>query len=377
MPQPSDEELLLRLEGGGPLLEATLTRYRALVPALKAWGWRKRLRALADVAREVARTDTQVAQALSRAQRRADVENWPDGKARSLLEDVSELRVHLELAITKHLEREETPGSGLPALLEQLINVPRKVPLGERDAAAHEALSSEPELIPTLERFGAAVEQLFSRPIARAKRLPFSLTEYDALLARWAEGAQALGKAWLRVERIDTTGGVERELSRRAKRAPRRARGLSGPHALVHATFWNTTAIAHQKTVIDERFAPLQLAEAEHRAAFRFLLAREVDGAAKLELDGPRAALLMLAHELTASPEGRAPLAGGRARVGAWAQQADALHGDEDWRRLRDGLRALAGRSVGLSLPPLYRPGRKRERAPLPERLTDFFSPGE
>lgn len=377
MAHASDEELLRRLEDAGPLLQATLTRYKALLPALKSWSWKKRLRDLADVAREVALADAQVAQALHRAQRRADAEHWPDGKARSLLEDVSELRVHLELSITKHLEREEPPGTGLLALLDQLLNVPRQVPLGERDAAAHEALSFELDLIPSLESFGAAVERLFSRPLARGKRLPFSLAEYDALLARWAEGAQALGKAWSLVERIDTTGGVERELARRAKRAPKSSRGLRGPRALVHATFWNTTAIAHQKTVIDERFAPAQLDEAEHRAAFRFLLAREVDGAAKLELEAPRAELLMLAHELTASPEGRAPLVGGRARVGAWARAADALHEEEDWRRLRDGLRALTARSVGLSLPPLYRVGRKSERAPLPERLTDFFSPGE
>jgi hypothetical protein len=376
---PSDEELLRRLEDAAPLLEATLTRYRALVPALKAWGWKQRLRAVADVAREVARTDQQVEQALQRAHRRAEAESWPDGEARELLENVSALRAQLENAISHRLESEATPATGLPALLELVINVPRKVALGERDAAAHEALSTDLELIPTLERFGTAVEHLFSRPLARARRLPFTLAEYDSLLALWPEGSNALAKAWVLVERIDTTGGVERELSKRARRAPRGARGLAGPRALVHATFWSNTAAIHQKTVIDERFAPLQLSDAEHRAALRFLLAREVDGGAKLESDGPRAALLMLAHELTASPEGRAPLVGGRARVGAWAQAADALHGDEDWRRLRDGLRQLAGRSVGLSLPPLYRVGKRPERPARPslERLTDFFSPGE
>src|SRR5438045_988850 len=101
------DELLLRLEDAGPLLEATLTRYRALVPALNAWGWKQRLRALADVAREVARTDGQVEQSLRRAHRRAEGEGWPEGKARALLEDLSELRAQLEAAIANRLERED------------------------------------------------------------------------------------------------------------------------------------------------------------------------------------------------------------------------------------------------------------------------------
>ncbi len=373
--KPSDEELLRRLEDAAPLLSATRVRYRALLPALQTWGWRQRLRAVSDIAREVARTEQQVDQALRRATRRADAEDWPEGAARRLLEEVTTQRARLNQAVQRRLEGS---GEGLRSLLALVIGVPRKVPLGERDPAAHEALQLEDELIPALELFGTALESLFGRPLVRGHRLPFTLPEYDALLAQWNEGTHALARGWAAVARIDTTGGVERELLRRSKRAPRKTRGAAvGPRALVHTTFWSTAADAHLRVLLEERFAPVQLREAERVPALRFLLAREVDGAERLAEDGPRAALLMLAHELTASPEGRAPLKGGRAQVSAWAARADALSGDEDWRRVRDGLRALASRSTRLALPPLYRVGQRTERAPLPERLTDFFSTGE
>ncbi|MDP3153464.1 MAG: hypothetical protein Q8N23_12370 [Archangium sp.] len=370
----SDEELLRRLEDAAPLLEATRVRYRALIPAVQAWGWRQRLREVCDIAREVARTDAQVEQALRRATRRAQAEAWPQGAARALLDDVNALRDRLNDVVDRRLE---DTGGGLLALLRLVLGVPRKVPMGERDAAAHEALQLEDELIPALDRFGTALESLFGRPLVRGHRLPFTLTEYDALLAQFDDGTRALARGWAAIARIDTTGGVERELLRRSKRAPRTTRALPGPRALVHATFWDTAADAHLRLLLEERFAPVQLKEAERVPALRFLLAREVDGAARIPEDTPRAALLMLAHELTASPEGRASLKGGRAQVSAWAAQADALLGDEDWRRVRDGLRALASRSTRLALPPLYRVGKHTERAPLPERLTDFFSTGE
>jgi hypothetical protein len=373
MAGPSDEELRRRLEDAAPLLEATRSQYRALVPALHSWSWRQRLRSLAPAAREALRADEQVVRALLRAQRRAASEEWPEGEVRQLLEEVAALRSRLDQVVTRRLERVEPLAVGLQCLLRQVVGVPRRVALGERDPAAQEALEIEPELIASLQRFGAAVENLFGRPLTRGQRLPFTLGEFDALQAEWAAGKTALVSGWTQVARIDTSGGVERELTRRSKRAPKGTAGLPGPRALVHASFWYAAAAAHQQTILDERFAPVRLTPSEQTAAMRFLLARERDGAARFEVEGPRAALLMLAHELTASPEGRAPLTGGRAQVSQWAEKADALAGEDDWRRLRDGLRALAGRSVGLALPPLYRVGRRAERTPLPERLTDFF----
>lgn len=372
--KPSDEELRRKLEAAAPLLEATRTRYRALIPALQAWGWRQRLREVADIAREVARTDDEVRHALERASRRAEAESWPEGEVRTLLQDTTALREKLSEAVTRRLERDAPPGEGLVALLGQVLGVPRQVAMGEREAAAQEALQLDEALIPSLQRFGAALEAVFGKPLTRGQRLPFTLAGYEALLSEFPPGVRALQQGWAQVTRIDTTGGVERELRRRAKRAPKSSRGAGGPRALVHATFWRAAAEAHVEAILAERFAPVLLMEDERPAALRWLLARELDGAARLAAKSARSALLMLAHELTASPEGRAPLQGGRAQVRGWAAEADRLEGDEDWRRLRDGLRALAARSFRSALPPLYRVGQPTERAALPERLTDFFS---
>ena len=82
--------------------------------------------------------------------------------------------------------------------------------MAEREAAAHEALQADDALVPSLQRFGDALESLFGRPLARGQRIPFTLEEYDGLLARWPEGTRALTQGWRLVARIDTTGGVER-----------------------------------------------------------------------------------------------------------------------------------------------------------------------
>jgi len=371
---PSNEELRRRLESSAPLLEATRTRYRALLPALCAWGWRQRLRAVADIAREVARTDEPVALALHRALRRAEAEAWPEGPVLELLEEVSKQRAELLRLVLRRLGSEEEPGPGLAALLGQVVGEPRKVPTSEREAAAQEALQIDPSLIPALQHFGAAVEAVFSRSIMRERRLPFTLAEYDALLALWPEGMRVLTKAWAEIERIDTTGGVERELRRRSLRGtPIDRRCPPGPRALVHAAFWQSAAEAEVQVLIEERFAPISVQASERIEALRWLLAREIDGAARLPTASPRAALLMLAHELTGNPSGRAPLNGGRTQVAAWAAQADRLEGDDDWRRLRDGMRALGSPNLRAALPPIYRAGKSVQRAALPERLTDFL----
>jgi hypothetical protein len=54
--------------------------------------------------------------------------------------------------------------------------------------------------------------------------------------------------------------------------------------------------------------------------------------------------------------------------------EADRLEGDDDWRRLRDGVRALGSRTYRSALPPLYRVGNRPEKWALPERLSDLFA---
>ena len=165
-----------------------------------------------------------------------------------------------------------------------------------------------------------------------------------------------------------------RALRRRAKLPPKGARGHAGPRTLVHATFWSDAAEARLQQLVEERFAPVKPTAGERAACVRFLLQRETDGAARLPGEGARVDLLMLAHELTAGPEGRAPLTGGKRLVQRWAGSADALEGDDDWRRLRDALRALTVRSFGRVLPPLYRVGQAKAAVTTPTRLADFFT---
>lgn len=375
----NEAELRRTLEDAAELLDATRLQLSALVPALESWRWKSRVRALSDVAREVVRTERVSRSALARARRRAEVESWPSGPLRHALDELAALFLRLDEVLT------ERGFPDLATLVRHLVGVSRAVPLTEREAAAAEVLHPDEPELQVLATFGAALEALFSRPLLRAKRLPFSLVEFDALRAQWAEGHRALEACWARVAALDTTGGVERSLRRRARMAPRATRGHPGPRVFVHAAYWAGFAQAQVNHVVAERFAPVTVRPEEALDAFRFLLAREVDGSASLEpatrdasperLSAPRAALLMLAHELTAVPEGRAPLARGQAQVRAWAEAADALEGDDDWRRLRDQLRALTVRSFGATLPPLYRVGVPTPPpSPVPQRLADFFT---
>lgn len=377
---PTDEEYWRRLEAAGPLLTAARLRYRALLPAVRAWGWRARLRDLADVARAAAAQEAEVEAALSRAERRAVQEGWARGEVRALLEETRALREALE----DHLRAlapgpvEAGPASSLAraltSLLSTVIGAPRAVARGERDAAAAEALSLEPPLAPALAQLADALERVFNRPVQRGRLLPFTREEFDDAWAAREAGAAALSRGWAAVHRIDTTGGVERELQRRARlggRSPRHA--PDSARALARAAFWSEATDAALDAALAERFAPVQVRAEERAATLRFLLARERDGAARLPEETPRAALLMLAHELTATPEGRAPLTGGRAQVRAWAVAADQLVPDDDHRRLLDGLRTLSARTLRGALPPLSRVGRTSGRSPPPATLAELF----
>lgn len=342
--------LVLRLEGAWPMLDGARLQYRAVVLALRAWGWRGRLRRVMDVARDVACRDEEVARQLGRALRRADVEGWPVGRVTRSLEELASHRATLVGLLAGE------PGTALGALLREVVLAPRIVPASEWAAVAGLALSLESGLVQTLETFGRGLEHVFSRPV---QRLPFTRAEYDALLASWPHGEAALRQAWHALERVETSGALANALRTRASHAPRGHRG--GPvEMLLRAAFWQATAQARLDAWLDARFAPARVQPSEATAAIRYLLEREEGGAARLE--GPRGALLMLAHELTGGA--RSALPGGRATLRAWASEADALRADPDWHRMRASLGASSVQRLldgPLALP----------RAP--ERLAELF----
>lgn len=400
----------VRLEGDVGLFLEARARYVCLSRALRAWRWRRRARALGAVAHEAACTDDAVAAALARAHRRAAREGCPAAALLDLLAEVHARRAELERlvnrrmgtrgaplraglpALLEHLEvarraspragrpsllahfewpRREvaSPRAGLPSLLAHLGRPRRALSAAARDAAAQDVLSRAPGLIPRLARFGAALEAVACRPPRRAHRLPFTREQLEALLAAWGDGEAALRSAWSAVEHADATGGLSRALAHRARRSLHH--GLSpGPLALVHATFWRGAAVAQLDAVLGERFAPVLISGAERAAALRYLLARQADGAARFPAGGAsaRAALLMLAHELSPAQIDRPPLDGGRAQLRAWAAAADQLEGDDDWRRLRDATRVLPARALieAVPLPPT--------RARWPARLLELFA---
>jgi hypothetical protein len=377
--QEEELELKQRLEGGHAVLQAAELRLDALVPALGSWRWEAKVRALADVARAFVRDEVPLRALVARAARRVVSEAWPKGPTRSLVEHVGALLARLDVSLT------ERGFPSLETLVLAVVGAPRRVSLAERDAAAAEVLDPGDQLVAQLLTLQEALSSLFGRPHARGGDVPFSLSEYDALLPTWEAGRGALAEAWGRVGRIDNTGGVERWLRRRAEVAPRASHRTThrlGPVALAGAGFWHRHATALRRQWLEERFAPVEVREVEEEVCFRFVLARRDDGAARgassfeqRAADTPataREALLMLAHEVR-GVGARVPLQGGVREVRAWASLADTRPSD-DWRRLRDALQVVMGRTRGPALSPLSRSLEVPPRTPAAQRLADFFS---
>lgn len=371
MSSPTDEDLKRTLEGGADDLEAARLRLEALVPAIESWRWRTRVREVADIARAVVRSLPELRPLVARTRRRATAENWnKSSKLRALVE-----RVHAQLLALDHavVSREyET----LEALLLATVGLTRKVAIHERETAAVEVLDAEDPLVARLQRFQEEVAKVFGRPRGGSRTVAFTYDDHERLRPLWRDGENALGEAWARIAKVDSTGGVERWLKGRAAVAPRQSARLkrNGPSVLAAAEFWRSHALALRTQYVTEHFAPLRVQEEEESEALKFVLLRHTDGAAVLGEDA-RAALLMLAHELMGGAPGRVPLTGGVTRVREWAALADTLpRGDEDWVRLRESLRVVMSRTVSPVLPPLKRvagvPPRKLEQT-----LADFFPP--
>jgi hypothetical protein len=375
-----DADLRVRLEGGAELLDDTRLRYRAVVGALKGFGWKDKLRRQREVLREVARRQDEVDEALRHALRRAEAERWPEeAELVVCLREVATLRDELRALLAKRLGDDFKPRAGLgPQLLElaeRVLFAPRLVLPGQRWALAKQVLS--PSLSPEVGRvldFGVALERVFGRPVEPAHTLPFGLLEWDDLVALWPRGEVALEVALERLAKVDVTGTLRGAIERRARHVPSVAKA-SGLQQVLHAQFWRTTADARIDAVLAARLTPASARPAERFAAMRYLLRRERDPLARLSderVPPARAALLELAHELTGLPQERAATVGGWQGLVDRAALADTAPGDADWPKVRDALRLLV-RVVSRperSLPPLYASlePRGRERPVLPER---------
>jgi len=353
----SSDSLRRRLEGRADLLDAAALRYRALRNALsRVVFWRDRLRRNAEVLRATAEAQVEVEEVLASALRRADAEGWPPDDP--WVQQLHALKASAWELAQLAARRLKTPaGQPLAVLLgdlEALLAGPRKIRPGQRWAAALELLPRTLPELRELEDDAGFVEELFRRPIDPRAALPLSLEEARALAERLPAAEQALQAVWKRVERCDPSGGLLRFLQRRARRAPR-GEPQNGPEQLLQAAFWADVARARLRAVVEERFTPVAIQEAELLQVFEWVVAREKDPDATppRPLSGGRVALLELAHALWKLPKdagavarasGTRPRPGAslsrerRARLQDLARRADAAPPSPDADRLRDAL---------------------------------------
>lgn len=303
---------------------------------------------------------------LDRLLRRADAEGWASGPSLRLLRGIAQLFVELD----QHLARLQQ--CDLEMLLRVVVSSPREVALGDRPQVAEGLLEALAAPLASLHALGRVLEQVFGTAPARSSPLAFDSDAWARIVSLWGPGSEALTSCWAYLAGVDTTRGLESSLRRRAQIAPRHGQPRTAIERLLHATYWRELSLARLRALCLDRFAPVAPMTEEWLPAVTYLLDREQDGAARLG-SSPREALLMLAHELTGIPLSRPPLVGGAATLAGWAVLADRLQDSDDWRRIRDGLRLLSARSGSAALPPLYRVGMPRRRAPLLDQLSDFF----
>ena len=378
MPRTADEKAYrVRLEGRAELLEATRLRYRALVPMLQAFRWRRRLLRDARLLREVARVQDEVDEALSAVERRVRLDGWsPDAEVVRCAREVSALRAELEAAVSRRLEV-SSGELGLKGRLERLevrlLTEPRLVLPGQRMSTAVAVL---PESLPELRRahaWSGTLEHLFNRPLTAGARLPFTLEELDALASGWAAGDAAVEAVWQRLASLDAAGTLVRYLRRRARRTPLKP-PANGAQQLLHAEFWRSMAAFRLTEAIDARVGPLACRDGERFHVLRWLWQRERDEEARLEaregLDEGRAGCFELAYEVASAPVRRG--AAQWERLSSRARRADAAQGTADWEALSDQLRLLVrvldSPTAGAprALAPVYRAEGRRPELPTP-----------
>ncbi|MDY7227254.1 hypothetical protein [Hyalangium rubrum] len=117
------EDVRRTLEGRLEVIEAAQKRYAVLERRLKGAGWKRRLRAWRGFSKEVLQHEAELAEALSRARRRAELAGWPETlPALEPLRDVGARRARLEALVQKRLGELALP-SGPPTLEEDLVRL--------------------------------------------------------------------------------------------------------------------------------------------------------------------------------------------------------------------------------------------------------------
>lgn len=355
-----DSGLRVRLEGRAELLEAAVLRYGALVGALKSFRWKRRLQKLSDVARAVAVDEEAVDEALGFVARRAGTEAWPRGPVLAAASEAEALRGELRRRVQRRLLDAAEAPRGLGASLERLVELARASPQfvlpGHRWEVACAALPPRLAELQAAQRFGASLEQVFNRPMEPRGVLQVTPSAWAEVEPGWSEGVRALDELWRRVEGLDLTGGVARMLRRQARRPPHLVEPGQGPTLLVYAEYWRALAASRMEHIASTRVEPAVLRPGEALLVFGWLVRRQAQAGAALELPPARAGLLELAHLLSGSSHA-SPRERPWDALEALAARADADAEDRDWRRVRDALFVLVRVAATPTrwLPPVHR----------------------
>ncbi|WNG40155.1 hypothetical protein F0U61_45595 [Archangium violaceum] len=121
---PSPEDVRLQLEGRVEVVEAARVRYAGLESLLSGRGWKRRLRKQPEAIQAVLRHESELDEALSRIQRRAQADHWPESlPVLTAVREVLGLRGRLEVLVRKRLGGGLSRNSGAPGLPEGLAQL--------------------------------------------------------------------------------------------------------------------------------------------------------------------------------------------------------------------------------------------------------------
>lgn len=202
---PSPGDVRLQLEGRVEVVEAARTRYAALESLLSGRRWTRRLRGQPEVIQAVLRHESELDEALTRIQRRAQADHWPEElPLLAAVREVRALRGRLEVLVRKRLGDGSSRDSGAPALLEDLARleafVLQPVPL---ELAPGEVRLREGRLKDVgLSRRLHVVTVLTMLANGLVGKGPWSIALLVPLVAYFIYGQLRRGRYWLTSERL-------------------------------------------------------------------------------------------------------------------------------------------------------------------------------